>query len=310
MFCMNCGTQLKDGAVFCTNCGRKAVRNLAAETGAKPNGNMARMFAGRINKKMIMGLATASVAIATTVGVAKLSDREINEDTNISDEQESGIKIEENTADAYEFEEGTNDESAADLYGDSAPVEAVENEGVYSITTDRLCNEILQGFFQNHLGCYVNYMLGNCNTEPVNISTMLEHTGVVGAFVPDTGMRVVSDYSDNLFYLKMEGSNLVNAVYNKKNVSYRCSVEAQEVNFVDTFRYYEGTDAKIAVVAKLTYYIDEQPVNFYNKYVAVQLKNSSSDPAEWLIEAAIFLPEDQYEKVRGQSFNGILEDEV
>lgn len=85
-----------------------------------------------------------------------------------------------------------------------------EEEGkIYTIDVETLCNRELHDFFELHLGCYVDYALGNENTEPINISDMRRHSGIVGAIVSADGMRVVSDYDDSLFGLQLQGTDLM-----------------------------------------------------------------------------------------------------
>ena len=184
-----------------------------------------------------------------------------------------------------------------------------DTQGGHSINTSTLCDRELRDFFQLHLGCYVDYALGNEKTEPVNISGMLKHTGVVGAISLDNGMRVVSDYNDSLFSMQLQGTDLKMKVKYEESVNYSCSVEILEANINGDFRYKEGTDAQIGIVAKITYYIDGEKVQISNPYVSVILENSSSSPSEWLMYSVVFLSQNDYSKVQGNCFTGYLEDE-
>ncbi|MBO6115110.1 MAG: hypothetical protein J6P57_08640 [Lachnospiraceae bacterium] len=184
-----------------------------------------------------------------------------------------------------------------------------DTQGGHSINTSTLCDRELRDFFQLHLGCYVDYALGNEKTEPVNISGMLKHTGVVGAITLDNGMRVVSDYNDSLFSMQLQGTDLIMKVKYEESVNYSCSVEILEANINGDFRYKEGTDAQIGIVAKITYYIDGEKVQISNPYVSVILENSSSSPSEWLMYSVVFLSQNDYSKVEGNCFTGYLEDE-
>lgn len=180
---------------------------------------------------------------------------------------------------------------------------------LYSINATTICSRELQEFFNLHLGCYISLYLGNSKVEPVDISSMLKNTGVVGYLTLNQGMRIVSDYNDDLFVLGLKYSNLQDKVYHKQSVNYGCNIQLVDSNLNGDFKYYKGTDAQIGVIAKVNYYIDNEQVSFGNNYVVAILENNRQNPEEWLLRMAVLIDDDSYRKVAGEAFDGTLENE-
>lgn len=300
MFCAKCGKEIDNDSTFCPFCGQKVdapVENKKEFRLSSSGGiRTAKLIGGTV-----IGLV---VLISVAFGVSRFAGRP--EEKEVSGSAEMFGELTETAGPAEESTEQPEDSPAEPDFD----VSESEEENLYSISTYTLCNRELKDFFELHIGCYADYYLGNCNVEPVNISSMLEHTKVVGAIDLDTGMRVISDYSDNVFSLNIDDhGSLMSAMYNKSAVNYRCDVFLKESNILDTFRYYKGTDAQIGIVAEIRYYIDEKLIDFKNKYAVVSLRNSAQNPGEWLIAAAILISENDYKQVEGKSFDSFLVNE-
>lgn len=293
MFCAKCGKEIDNDSTFCPFCGQKVDASVEKKKDVQPPSSTG----GIKTVGLIWGTVIGLVALVGVVfGVGKLiggsSTKEITETIASSVETQDSALMEPQEDMSVKME---------------SSITSSEEDSMYAIDPATLCNRELKDFFQLHLGCYVNYYLENCDVEPVNISTMLKHTGVVGAIDLNEGMRVISDYSDDVFSLNIgDYGQVMSAVYNKNTVDYRCLVSLKESNIIDTFRYYKGTDAQIGIVAKIDYFIDEESVDFKNKYAVVSLRNSASNPEEWLIAGAVLISESDYKQVEGKSFDSFL----
>lgn len=184
-------------------------------------------------------------------------------------------------------------ESATEAVAETeVATESTEEKDEYlTIDTSTICSRELHDFFELYLRCWIDWSFksGKLNTggnaQPTSIENMMTHTGVVGAFTPANGMRIVSEYKEDDFsglYL----NNLLNFTapfYNYQTVNYSCSVSCLESNF-SSFRYKEGTDAVLKMFVKVNYNLsaggnssDESDL------FAIELVNSNDNPEEWLI---------------------------
>ena len=251
-----------------------------------------------MKKRLISLVLCTCMLIVGLVGCgkSKKDDTETQEGTYSATEIIMGDTSHESENEMYDTE----------LEFETESEEPVPENVVYSISTYTV-NSWTQEFLKLYLGCHVNYYLGNVKVEPVNITTMRKHSNIVGMLTVAEGMRVKSDYSDNLFNLK--NSNLYYRIHtnntgSKNNINYRVSVSLLESNF-DTFRYYQGTDAGLGLVHKVTFFIDDNEIK-ENYYFVSAWVNNAGKPEEWLMESGIFISETEYKKVQGQAFDKML----
>lgn len=295
MFCARCGKQIEDDSTFCPFCGQQVD---APVTGTKFNIS----FKEGINaqaKKWLIGAVAGLVAITgVTVGAVRLIGGSDDKEPVVAEVEESK-PVAELPAEASAPTEAPAEEPVSE-----EPVD----DSLHTVSRYEISN-ILQEFFQAHLGCYISYCYGNCKTVPKNVSSMLEHTmGPVSTI--DLARMVVSDYDDSSFYMEISTNDISKETHNNDTVNYRCSVSIEDINiYGDTFTYYEGTDAEIGVVAKLDYIVNDKSMAISNNYVACVLDNSTSNPDKWLIAAAVFTNQSAYEKNKGNIFEKMLFDE-
>lgn len=291
MFCAKCGKEIDNDSTFCLFCGQKVGEPVINKKGIHPPASMKKISI----TKLVMGIAGCLVILSGVVlGIIKFTGGSNTKETaeTISPPAEA-----QEYSDAKPQEDGTAETDTESSGSDpSAPVS--DEEDMYGIQRWDL-REMLQEFFGLHLKCYVNYLYGKCDTEPVNISTMLEHTGVIGYFTIDEGMHVVEDYNDDLFIMEMKASDLYSHI-KKGGVYITCSVDIKEVNIPEYFRYYKGTDAVINAVIQLHYSVDGEEVSFWNDYALVSLVNCSSNPEEWLLQAVALINESDYLEHAGE----------
>lgn len=173
-----------------------------------------------------------------------------------------------------------------------AATESIEEKDEYlTIDTSTICSRELHDFFELYLRCWIDWSFesGKLNTggnaQPTSIKNMMTHTGVVGAFTPANGMRIVSEYKEDDFS-GLALNNLLHFTapfYNYQTVNYSCSVSCLESNF-SSFRYKEGTDAVLKMFVKVNYSLSaEENSNDKSDLFAIELVNSDDNPEEWLI---------------------------
>lgn len=173
-----------------------------------------------------------------------------------------------------------------------AATESIEEKDEYlTIDTSTICSRELHDFFELYLRCWIDWSFesGKLNTggnaQPTSIKNMMTHTGVVGAFTPANGMRIVSEYKEDDFS-GLALNNLLHFTapfYNYQTVNYSCSVSCLESNF-SSFRYKEGTDAVLKMFVKVNYSLSaEGNSNDKSDLFAIELVNSDDNPEEWLI---------------------------
>ena len=197
-------------------------------------------------------------------------------------------------------EKQTKVETAASAAGDVVASNVADKEliadeestkKIYTVSKYDISNE-LQEFFTLWLGCQLDCALGNEKTRVVDMDSMLKHGRVVGSIVSDKKLHVAYEYDNKQFKGLGGSSNYVDvALKNRTNVNYGTSVSMLYTNFYN-FRYYEGTDATLSVVAEVTCNIDNEPVKFaYGENItfAVTLTNNKSNPEEWLITGVYYL---------------------
>lgn len=324
MFCSKCGRKIDDDSMYCPICGQRtgasasgmgSQENGASRAGGGGRRSMAPGMARGLNPRLIAGITAGIVVLAgESLGAmgltAGLGHRKEATQVAVSEAAEStGARKDKEVQD--QKEETVSETSTGPAPGVQKTQES-PNKGkgkLYVIDPYTLGRRELHDFFQLHLGCYVDYVFGNEKTEPVNISSMLKHTRVMGAVILDEDMRVVRDYNDALFGLGMTASELPSAMFGESQVNYSCSVNIKEVNFEDSFKYYAGTDAQICIIAQLDYFINDREVSFYNDHVVVLLENEAGNPEEWLIRSAIFISQLDYERANGNYFKSLLENE-
>lgn len=186
-------------------------------------------------------------------------------------------------------------------------------ETIYTITENTLCTRELKDFFQYFFGARVNHAFGNTDVCATNVSEL--RNGLIDKLYLDSDLHVAEDYNDEAFQLDMHNINIKSSLKNKSNVSYRCSVSCLESNLPNgSFNYYEGTDAKVSLVVKLEYYIDDEQINKSNQnitdsYAVVVLKNDPANPDNWLLISAISMTGLDYEKVEGKCYDTFLVNE-
>lgn len=295
MFCARCGKQIDDDSTFCPFCGQQVD---APVTGTKFNIPFKEGISTQAKKWMIGAVAGLVAITGVTVGAVKLMGGSGDKEPVVSEVEESKPAAE------LPAEAPAPTEAPAEEPVSEEPVD----DSLHTVSKYEISN-ILQEFFQAHLGCYISYCYGNCKTVPKDVSSMQEHVlGPVSTI--DLARMVVPDYDDSSFYMEISTNDISKETHNNDTVNYRCSVSIEDINiYGNTFTYYEGTDAEIGVVAKLNYIVNDKSMDISNNYVACVLDNSTSNPDEWLIAAAVFTNQSAYEKNKGNIFEKMLSDE-
>lgn len=180
--------------------------------------------------------------------------------------------------------EGVGNEDSVDESDEEEETTKKEDAEEYlMIYESTICDRELQDFFQLYLGCWCDYWLQDSlkkGAEPINITGMLDHTGIVGAFTLNEGMRIVEDYSDSNF----TGLNRQPIINVKSDVTYFTSVTNLQSNFDISYKYKKGTDAELKFIVKVTYKLVTTREYTDERMYAVTLVNNESKPDEWLIK--------------------------
>ena len=304
MFCNKCGNELKEGAAFCSKCGAQVGG--AAVRGKTSGGRTPAAL------RYAIGGAAAAVLVAVIATVIIVAGRAVYQRSRQDDGKTASA--EEASAENYAADDYAADDYAADAPTEDTAAAAEASSlggGLYEVTPDNVSN-MLAEFFLLHLGCYIDYCGGNCSVEPENISSMMEHTGVIGLFTVADGMRIADNYTEGLFSMKLKGSNLSSLLRGNSQVEYGCTVEVTDINFAgSSFRYYEGTSANISAIVRLHYFVNGTEASFQNNYAMVNLVNNSGNPKDWLLTMAFFIDENDYlnTKSQGDVFDNYLVNE-
>lgn len=188
-------------------------------------------------------------------------------------------------------------ESATEAVAETeVATESTEEKDEYlTIDTSTICSRELHDFFQLYLGCWLEqFHQPDCKKSyPQGINEMLEYTGIVGAFTPAEGMRIVEDFdTDNFLGLREYGTG--EGAYeiafkhryqlDKGTVNYSCSVSNLDANF-SNFKYKAGTDATLHIFVNVKYNCSGVTNDSEEKMYAVSLVNNANNPEEWLINA-------------------------
>lgn len=182
-------------------------------------------------------------------------------------------------------------ESVTESVAEAVTESTEEKDEYLTIDTDTICSRELHDFFLLYLRCWLDWSFksGKLNTggnaQPMSIKDMMTHTGVVGAFTPANGMRIVSDYKDDDFSGLSYNNLLFFAApfgdYDRVNRS--CSVSCLESNF-SSFRYKKGTDAVLKMFVNVNYNLSAGgDSDSRSDLFAIELVNSADNPEEWLI---------------------------
>ena len=208
-------------------------------------------------------------------------------------------------------------ESATEAVAETeAATESIEEKDEYlTIDTSTICSRELHDFFQLYLGCWLEkeHQPDCKKSNPQGINEMLEYTGIVGAFTPAEGMRIVEDFdTDNFLGLREYGTG--EGAYeiafkhryqlDKGTVNYSCSVSKLDANF-SNFKYKAGTDAELRLFVNVKYNCSGVTNDSEEKMYAVSLVNNADNPEEWLINAiydAHNLTEKEKEENPGYSY--------
>ena len=169
-----------------------------------------------MRKKILCAIMSAVMVVGALTGCGKKNDFKSTENENVT-------------------------ERATEVVADTEIVtESTEEEDEYlTIDTSTICNRELHDFFELYLRCWIDWSFksGKLNTggnaQPTSIENMMTHTGVVGAFTPSNGMRIVSDYKKDDFS-GLSSNNLLHfaSPFSKyQTVNYSCSVSCLESNF-------------------------------------------------------------------------------
>ena len=314
MFCGKCGAKVKDGAAFCPRCGAQIG---AVQQGQPASSGYAAQQPAPGRKKpaalwYALGGAGAAVLVAVIATVIIVAGRAVYQRNHQDDGKTASA--EEASAENYAADDYAADDYAADTPTEDTAAAAEASSlggGLYEVTPENVSN-MLAEFFLLHLGCYIDYCSGNCNVEPENISSMMEHTGVIGLFTVADGMRVVDNYTEGLFSMKLKGANLSGLLRGSSQVEYGCTVDVTDINFAgSSFRYYEGTSANISAIVKLHYFVNGTEASFQNNYAMVNLVNNSGNPKDWLLTMAFLIDESDYlnTKSKGDVFDNYLVNE-
>lgn len=297
MFCARCGKQIDDDSTFCPFCGQQVD---APVTGTKFNIPFKEGISTQAKKWMIGAVAGLVAITGVTVGAVRLIGGSDDKEPVVAEVEESE-PVAEAPAEAPASTEAPAEE----------PVSEEPVDGLYTVSRYEISN-IASNFFKSHLGCYVDWALGNCRTEPVDISSMLEHTKIVGAIILDDSMQVVSDYNDKLFNLKIRSTiqNIGSATARGKGqATYASTAHLLDINMSDSFSYYQGTEAVIGAIFKLSYTVNDEAIYMDNNYAVCSFVNNTNNPKTWLLYSVVLMTEDDYNKANGDFFTGILVDE-